>query len=215
MGWANGTPERWGARATVTRVSNVRRKILDASIELVAEQGVRAVSFREVARRAGVSHQTPYHHFGDHHGILREIAREGFASLAQAMEAAGASAGADLPEALRRAGIEYVRFARSHVGHFRVMFQTTMPTATDDASRVEGEATYAVLVTIVTRAHAHGLGRGLSIDTISRLAWSAVHGLAVLMIEGAMQRKSGDVDDAATVADVIGGLSRLLGPDPS
>ena len=69
-------------------MTDTRKAILDATLELVAEQGVRAVSFREVARRAGVSHQTPYHHFGDHLGILRAIAAEGFETLNAAMDAA-------------------------------------------------------------------------------------------------------------------------------
>ncbi|MBS2012680.1 MAG: TetR/AcrR family transcriptional regulator [Deltaproteobacteria bacterium] len=194
-------------------MSDVRRKILDASIELVAEQGVRAVSFREVARRAGVSHQTPYHHFGDHHGILREIAREGFTSLTLAMKAASERAGDDATEALRLAGIEYVKFARAHVGHFRVMFQATLLVPEGESSFPEGDATYQVLVDIVTRAHEQGLGRGLSVETISRLSWSTVHGLSVLMIEGAMLAKGSKGDETAITRQVVSALSKVLAPD--
>ncbi len=104
-------------------MGGLRRRILDASVELVAEQGVRAISFREVARRAGVSHQAPYHHFKSDAGILHEIAREGFAALARAVQAAAKKTGAHPLEALEAAGVASVLFASRHLGHFRVMFQ--------------------------------------------------------------------------------------------
>ena len=186
--------------------ADARRRILDASVALVAEQGVRAVSFREVARRAGVSHQTPYHHFGDHHGILREIAREGFASLAAAMQSA-ADKERDPQRALNAAGVAYVTFALAHVGHFRVMFQTTNE---PDRQLPEGQETYATLVRLATAAHRAGAGTGLSVDTICHLAWSTVHGLANLLIEGILQPKLLDKDADALVRQTIGALTRLL-----
>lgn len=189
------------------------RKVLDASIELVAEQGVRAVSFREVARRAGVSHQTPYHHFGDHMGILRAIAREGFTSLSDAMDAAASSAGGDAHQALQAAGAAYVAFARSHVGHFRVMFQSTLVDVhAEQGPHEEAERTYATLRRIATAAHRAGAGRGLSAEAVAHIAWSTVHGLSLLLIEGTLQTKkpSGVDGDDAVIRQVVGGLRRLF-----
>ena len=186
----------------------LRRKVLDASIELVAEQGVRAVSFREVARRAGVSHQTPYHHFGNHRGILRAIAAEGFASLTAAMAEAGKNAvegGGDAVDALEQAGVAYVRFAVDHVGHFRVMFQKTLVEGHEDEEPVEeGEETYATLVQMATSVHAAGFGHGTSIDSIAHIAWSTVHGLSTLMIEGKLP-----IDDEA-VRRAVGDFSAMF-----
>lgn len=189
---------------------DARRRILDASIALVAEQGVRAVSFREVARRAGVSHQTPYHHFGDHVGILREIAREGFVSLADAMQSAADRAGDDPSRALHEAGIAYVKFARAHVGHFRVMFQGALIVGDDQPPLPEGERTFDTLVRLVTAAHRAGAGHGLSVEAMSRLAWSTVHGLSLLLIEECIRAKTPVVDEAAITRQVVGALSRLL-----
>ncbi len=195
-------------------IADMRRRVLDASLALVAEHGVRAVSFREVARRAGVSHQAPYHHFGNTQGILHAIAQEGFAALTAAMARAAAAAGPDPRKALTSAGIAYVTFARSHVGHFRVMFQRTLVELHDgDAPVPEGAQTYALLVELCAAAHRAGHGRGLSIDAISHLAWSTVHGLAMLLIERTLQVKAGD--DEAVVARVVGTLARLLAPAPA
>jgi AcrR family transcriptional regulator len=189
---------------------DARRRILDASIELVAEQGVRAVSFREVARRAGVSHQTPYHHFGDHVGILREVAREGFTMLADAMQSAGERAGDDPFKALHDAGVAYVKFARTHVGHFRVMFQTALIVSEELPPLPEGQRTFETLVRLVTVAHGAGAGRGLSIEAMSRLAWSTVHGLSHLLIEHCFLTKGIREDDAAITRQVMDALSHLF-----
>ncbi|MDX2088859.1 MAG: TetR/AcrR family transcriptional regulator [Kofleriaceae bacterium] len=189
---------------------DVRRRVLDASVALVAEHGVRAVSFREVARRAGVSHQAPYHHFGNHHGILRAIAQEGFASLTAAMADAAAAA-AEPRAGLVAAGLAYVAFARDHVGHFRVMFQDAATTDRADTPLPEAEGTYKTLVTLATAAHRAGSGANLSIDALSHLAWSTVHGLAFLLIEGMMRDKRGTSDEAIA-RQVVTALGALLAP---
>ncbi|MFC7657596.1 TetR/AcrR family transcriptional regulator [Pseudonocardia benzenivorans] len=57
---------------------NLRRALLDASAQLVGERGPAALSLREVARRAGVSHAAPAHHFTDRRGLLTALAAEGW-----------------------------------------------------------------------------------------------------------------------------------------
>lgn len=176
-----------------------RRRVLDASLALVAESGVRAVSFREVARRAGVSHQTPYHHFGSAQGILRALAVEGFSTLAARMAAAAEGAGPDVLAALTAAGLAYVHFADTHPGHFRVMFQRP-----DDgqAPLPEAAATFGTLERLVAAAHERGHGGDLPRDVLVGLCWAVVHGIAALRSEG----HGPPADDAA----VVRGLARLL-----
>jgi AcrR family transcriptional regulator len=194
-------------------MERLRRKVLDASILLVKEQGVRAVSFREVARRAGVSHQTPYHHFGNHLGILHAIAKEGFAQLAAAMNEAAAKE-RDPIAALEAAGVAYVNFARAHVGHFRVMFQSTLVDVHAHDVLPEADEAFGTLVRLTEAAHDAGAGRGLGVTAISQLAWSAVHGLSMLLIEGTLTQKShvARTEENEVVRQVVGSLSRLLAP---
>ncbi|MSV37798.1 MAG: TetR family transcriptional regulator, partial [Actinobacteria bacterium] len=61
---------------------DVRRLVLDAALGIIESDGAESLSMREVARRAGVSHQAPYHYFGDRSGILAAISEEGFTGLA-------------------------------------------------------------------------------------------------------------------------------------
>ena len=63
---------------------DVRRLVLDAAVAIIELEGAESLSMREVARRAGVSHQAPYHYFSDRSGIFAAISEEGFAGLAQA-----------------------------------------------------------------------------------------------------------------------------------
>ena len=170
-------------------MEDIRRAILDHAVELVAEHGVRGVSFREVARRAGVSHQAPYHHFGNLQGILEAIAREGFATLTRSMQKAARHE--DPIEAYRGIGLAYVRFATSNVGYFRVMFQRSLVDLHDQASPIEeAAATYQTLVDCTTRLIEAGYASSLEPDGFAHLSWSTVHGLATLIVEGALQKKS-------------------------
>ena len=61
--------------------TDLRQKVLDASLALIEEGGLDRLSMREVARKAGVSHQAPYHYFSDREAILAALAGEGFLTV--------------------------------------------------------------------------------------------------------------------------------------
>src|SRR3954451_21225511 len=94
---------------------NLRRVLIDKALEAIADDGVAALSLRDVARRAGVSHAAPAHHFGDKAGVLTAIATEGFELLAGATRAASGD--------LLDRGLAYIRFAVEHPAHYEVMFR--------------------------------------------------------------------------------------------
>jgi len=177
------------SRGRVPAVTDLRRQILDASIDMIAAEGVRTVSFREVARRAGVSHQAPYHHFGNYQGILHAIAQEGFGALADAMSDAAEAAEGDSMTALTEAGIAYIRFARDHVGHFRVMFQKTLVDVAEEELE-EAQRTHGTLVRLATAAAADGYGGGMDPELLANLCWALVHGFATFLIEGILDAKA-------------------------
>src|SRR5690242_4627498 len=103
---------------------DLRRTLLEASLELIAESGLDALSLREVARRAGVSPGAPYHHFESREQLLTALAVDGFALLGEAMRSARDAAGAeDVIERFGAIGEAYVRFALAHPAHFRLMFR--------------------------------------------------------------------------------------------
>jgi len=67
---------------------NLKQSLLDAALGLLAEEGPQAFTLREVARRAGVSHNAPYRHFKDKDDLLAEVAAQGFDRLTAAMRKA-------------------------------------------------------------------------------------------------------------------------------
>jgi AcrR family transcriptional regulator len=86
--------------------TDLRKEVLKASLALIEEGGLDRLSMREAARKAGVSHQAPYHHFADRESILATIAGEGFSKLGKSLERAAAQAG---PEPGKAVGAEVRR----------------------------------------------------------------------------------------------------------
>ena len=121
-----------------------------AAADLLAERGVAGFSLREVARRAGVSHAAPAHHFGDATGLLTAVAVEAFQHLTAETEAA--VAGVDDPvEALVRLGRAYVSISVRFPGHCAVVFRKDAVAADDPVYQEWGDRAFAVLRSAIQR----------------------------------------------------------------
>ncbi|MET8230033.1 TetR/AcrR family transcriptional regulator [Micromonospora sp. NPDC005298] len=174
---------------------DLRRTLLAAAVEAIDEAGPTALSLRDLARRAGVSHAAPAHHFGDKAGLLTALAAEGFDRLAEALEAA---------DDLLAAGVAYVDFAVRHRAHFEVMFRPELYRV-DDADLIaargrSGAALRSGVATLSTDDDA-------DTDTDALAAWSIAHGFATLWLAGALPDRVGaDPHDAARTV-----LRRLFG----
>jgi AcrR family transcriptional regulator len=165
---------------------DLRRALLAEAVKAIAESGSHAVSLRDLARRIGVSHAAPQHHFGDKAGLLTAIAAEGFELLARALEESG--------DDLLDAGVAYVRFATSHQAHFEVMFTPALYHADSPEVATARERAGQVLAARVPKGSRRE-GR--------LAAWSIVHGFATLWLSGALT----DIgDDPATAARPVIGL---------
>lgn len=182
---------------------NLRRVILDAALEDIAAHGAAALSLRALARRAGVSHAAPAHHFGDRTGLLTAVAAEGFALLADALEAARASG------SFLDVGLAYVQFALAHPAHFAVMFEPALYRA-DDAAPARGRQRAAAALYASARTVA---GAG-SAELIGLAGWSLVHGFATLWLSGALPRREGQ-DPLALARDIAGAALHTPGPEVS
>src|SRR5690242_7052107 len=107
---------------------DLRRALLDAAAAAIVEHGPAALSLRDLARRANVSHAAPTHHFGDKAGLLTALAVAGFTELAQILRQTRESTGSFL-----ELGIAYVGFAVDHRAHFEVMYRPDLYHADDPA----------------------------------------------------------------------------------
>jgi AcrR family transcriptional regulator len=142
-------------------------------------------TIRQIAGAAGVSHAAAYRHFPGKEALLAAVAEEGFRMLGKALQAAEQDQGKFPLAILLDKGLAYVGFARSHPGHFRVMFGPEAVANQDFPSLLEASTvTYQSLRATVVQCQAAGLMKSDSPDVIALVAWSAVHGLAALFLDG-------------------------------
>jgi AcrR family transcriptional regulator len=113
---------------THTWDGNLCQVLLDAGVALIRKVGPKSFTMREVARRAGVSHNAPYRHFRDKDELISAIVGQGFERLNDAM-IGQAAAGKTGVERLELCGRAYVNFALRWPGHFTAMFASTFSNA--------------------------------------------------------------------------------------
>lgn len=168
---------------------NLREVLLSAAIRLIAEVGPTAFTLREVARRAGVSHNAPYRHFKDKDDLLAAVATQGYRELTEAMlEAAAEQPGA--LDQLKRAGIGYVTFALRRPEHFTVMFDAPVSRRKHPDAAQAAEQAFGTLVNFVKNAQDDGRLPAEDTLQLALLAWSMVHGVAKLAITGRLPYQS-------------------------
>jgi len=162
---------------------NLREALLEAAIRLIAEVGPTAFTLREVARRAGVSHNAPYRHFRDRDDLMAAVAAQGFRELTQAMvEAAGQRP--DALDRLKRAGLGYVTFALRRPEHFTVMFDAPISQRRHPDSAAAAEQAFGTLLGFVKGSQDAGRLPSGDSHQMALLAWTMVHGIAKLAITG-------------------------------
>ena len=168
--------------------TDLRQKVLKASLALIEEGGLDRLSMREVARKAGVSHQAPYHYFDDREAILAALAGEGFSKLGQSLMRTAAQAGAEPVKAVEAMGRAYVEFALRNPAYFQAMFRAdAVPLDRyPDARKLEDEA-FGKLVEGIGQAFANQPAEVR--QAIAIACWAMVHGLATLILEGSLARK--------------------------
>ena len=160
---------------------NLRDSLLDAADALLAHAGAQALTLREVAKAAGVSHAAPYHHFPGRDHLLAAVAARAFARLAAAMAAADADGGRPQGQRLMDICEVYVEFARARPAQFRLMFGPMLAQkALYPDLKQAAEGAFGVLVAAAT---AFDAARG---PELALTGWSLAHGLANLAIDEAL-----------------------------
>ena len=182
----------------------LRQALIDAAETILAERGVEGLSLRDCARRIGVSHAAPKHHFADKTALLTAVAAEGYRAMTDIMDRRRTQAGDDPEIALRAVGLGYIEFAASRPSSFRLMFGETTLRANDAELERAAEAAFGRLEqTMAAVERAHGV-QTQSPRERRMLAWTSVHGFATLWLAGRLQNAFGigdDVESALAVAD--------------
>ena len=164
---------------------NLRAVLLEAGVALIGNVGPKGFTIREVARRAGVSHNAPYRHFRDKEELLAAIAVEGFERLTVSMKK-WSLAGARGEDRLRLCGCGYVDFALRWPQHFLAMFDLR-------ERGTIGENAFQTLLQFIVESQKEGALPEGDPHPLALMAWSLVHGIAKLAISGNLPYSSTQV----------------------
>ncbi|MFT4102727.1 MAG: TetR/AcrR family transcriptional regulator [Burkholderiaceae bacterium] len=193
----NAAPRPRPTRATY-RHGDLRRALLQAGIELARSGGPSAIVLREATRRVGVVPNAAYRHFASHLELLQAVRAHALSQVAIAMEKELAAIDADQPAAdyaracLRAVGLGYLRYAQAEPGLFKTAF--TVPDPIDpnpppDPAKAgrSGRNPFELLGDALDRMVQAGLLAPDRRPGAEYLAWSAVHGLAYLVLDGPLR----------------------------
>jgi AcrR family transcriptional regulator len=189
---------------------DLRAALIAAAEAALAETGVEGFSLRQVARRVGVSHSAPAHHFGDTQGLLCALAAEGFRRLRATMQARQAAAPPDAHAQLVASGLGYVDFAETAPALFRLMFGSDRTKQATPELTEAGDAAFRILTDGVARLRRASPFEDPAAMVDVTACWSLVHGFAVLTLAGRLGslRESPKTEHEAVLRQAI---ERLIG----
>ncbi|MBY8866552.1 MULTISPECIES: TetR/AcrR family transcriptional regulator [Streptomyces] len=186
----------------------LRDRLVDVGAELLATEGVQALTLREIARRAGVSHGAPRRYFPTHLELLSAIARRGFVELAARVEEARGAlgdGGADPRAQVTALGRVYLEFATRERGMYELMFRHDLLESGHLGLRDTSLPLFGVLVDLVGRVRPDADAR-----VVAGSLWANLHGIAQLWRWGSLQLATG-TDDFTPLLRTT--LDAHLGPE--
>ena len=161
---------------------DLRAALLAAAEDELTEKGLEGFALRAVAKRAGVSHAAPAHHFGDSEGLLSALAAEGFRRFLAAQLRREAVAGPRRDDRLIASGLGYVDFALAHPALFRLMFSSARPNFATEELRAAAGAAQAHLLELAAALRGDAPAGDERADVTA--LWAMAHGLADLLQAG-------------------------------
>jgi AcrR family transcriptional regulator len=159
---------------------NLHEALIEAGLALLHRDGLAGFTLRGAAREAGVSAMAPYRHFPDKDALLAAVAAAGFRQLESVLLAADEAAAP--VTALREQGVAYVSFAMANPALFRLMFGAAKPK--DVTLDAIGDGAYQVLARRIASLTPAGEAPPDEAEAATLAAWSLVHGLASLIVDG-------------------------------
>ncbi|MFJ9024343.1 TetR/AcrR family transcriptional regulator [Streptomyces sp. NPDC102259] len=184
---------------------DLRTRLVDVGVDLVSQEGAGALTLREIARRAGVSHGAPRRHFPTHLELLSAIAHRGFAQLGARVTATPSDGTTDPRDRLTELARTYLEFALGNPGMYELMFRHDLLESGHLRLRDTSLPLFGVLVDLVGRVRPDGDAR-----SVAGALWANLHGIAQLWRWGSLQLATG-ADDFAPLLRTA--LDAHLGPE--
>jgi AcrR family transcriptional regulator len=189
--------------------------LVEAAEAVLTEKGVEGFTLRECARRAGVSHAAPAHHFRDAKGLLTAVAALGFERLTEAEQKAR-DAEPDPKDRLLGTGMGYMRFALSHPAQFQLMFQKGLIDHENPRFTAASRAAFEVFIQAYTETFDAKFPEGVFKDADPSVMreWALVHGIATLGVQGQLgpARTAADIQKLMEFTRLVFENARRYGP---
>ncbi len=185
---------------------DLRRALIDAAVELLAESDSDHLSLRQVARHVGVSHAAPYRHFEDKEALLAVVAEEGFKTFTRYLQTAVEATPGNPVQQFLGCGKAYVRYALENPTHYQLMF-SEFPFCEDrfESLTKVANASFDVIVNVVAAGQTQKLFRSGDARTVALGAWTQVHGLSLLLLAGRL-----GIEGDEAIASVTDALGRIM-----
>ncbi|MGP3926783.1 TetR/AcrR family transcriptional regulator [Streptomyces sp. 8N616] len=195
--------------------AGLRARLVDVGVDLVSSEGLQALTLREIARRAGVSHGAPRRYFPTHLELLSAIARRGFDSLADRAAETVGDGRADPRSQLAALGRAYLDFAFTNRGMFELMCRHDLLESNRLGLREKSLPLFALLVDLVTRARLRcdataEEASGRTASVVAGALWANLHGIAQLWMWGSLPLVT-ELDDVEPL--LLAALDAHLGPE--
>lgn len=182
--------------------------MLQAAETELSENGMEKFSLRAVAKRAGVSHGAPAHHFKDVRGLLTALATVGYERFVEYQINRQRAAKTDAQSQSIASGLGYIDFALQNPALFRLMFSSEIPNRADADFAKASLFAFDKLVLDIQNEGSKNAYADPDAMTDVVASWSMVHGLADLMISGRLERPLGLSDMSAAERDKL--LARII-----
>ncbi len=171
---------------------DLRRALVDATLDLIAAGGSHDVTLRAVARAAGVSHMAPYNHFADKAALIASAGAEGFRRLKGDMERRMAAFALGDPLRFQAVGVAYVVFAVENPELFRLMFGPELADTTSHPKLAQAAGdVYRTFLDALGHSGLNASATGAASE-MALTPWALVHGLAMLAVSRQIPARSTD-----------------------
>jgi AcrR family transcriptional regulator len=176
---------------------NLREALLDQAQQTLRQRGVAALSLRELAREAGVSHAAPRRHFPDRQALLDALALAGFDRLGSDLRAAVEEAPTDFPAQLRAADRAYIEFATEDANLLELMFAGKHGEHAEELEQAAQDA-FAVMLELILRGQGEGVLPSGDPERVGLVHLASIQGIASLLNGGMVRPEQVEwlVDDA-------------------
>lgn len=183
--------------------------LLEAAAEMIATEGLEALTLRALSQRVGVSRTAPYRHFADKSALLAAVAEEGFKRLLHRLQAVAEQADLDVLAHFQQMGVAYISFAVDNPVHYRLMFssETASPEAYPGLAAVR-VVVFNTLVSAIEQCQSEGKIKSSEPRALANVTWATVHGLSSLLIDEQIQNQLSVQEIATfTTQTLVGGLA--------